>query len=62
MPQESAVLDTNAQNANEPQLESEFEAQLMAANDQPEGMESKAADFSWQGDQSKLQYSNFVDS
>ncbi|KAG2174172.1 hypothetical protein INT43_004192 [Umbelopsis isabellina] len=53
MPQESPGLDTNGQNANEPHLESEFEAQLMATNDQPEDIENKAADFSWQADQNQ---------
>ncbi|CAM0142103.1 unnamed protein product [Umbelopsis sp. WA50703] len=53
MPDTNTSMGTITQNANEPQLESEFEAQLMASSGQPIDIENKEADFSWQGDQSQ---------
>jgi hypothetical protein len=57
MPDTNTSMGTITQNANEPQLESEFEAQLMASSGRPIDIENKEADFSWQGDQSKLKFS-----
>jgi hypothetical protein len=41
---------------SEPQIESEFEAQLMASSNHHVESESKEAEFSWQADQSKAIY------
>lgn len=48
----STIPGGDSQMESEPQIESEFEAQLMASSNQHVENENKDAEFSWQADQS----------